>query len=50
MAYVGSVGDVDAIGGLEMLLANVWQLVFTGDLLTMVTVDRGVIERRVLGV
>jgi hypothetical protein len=49
MAYVGSVGDVDAIGGLEMLLANVWQLVFTGDLLTMVTVDRGVIKRRVWG-
>lgn len=49
MAYVGSVGDVDAIGGLKNVVSKCLAAVFTGDPLTMVTVDRGVIERRVWG-
>lgn len=44
MAYVGSVGDVDAIGGLGMLLEKCSAALFTVDQLTMVTVDRGVFE------
>ena len=42
MAYVGSVGDVDAIGGLKKCVSDCLGAVFTGAQLTMVTVGRGV--------
>jgi len=51
MAYVGSVGDVDAIGGLKKNgVSECLAAVFTGAQLTMVTVDRGVFGRGFWGV